>query len=349
MAGNINKFEPEYGVNQADNINQQITQATGSDGFMSWLINMFGSEDDELREFLYNEMAAGNARQYEEYMWNKNAEYNNEMNALERWMKAGGNPNAFFENKSNSNMSGGGSGAMGGVTSTAGITAQNFRALNDSFNQNAKLFWEIQNMKEDATKKSLENGTFEKVTETQIDLWKSQILKNQQEGNLSEAKANEILTLLPLVKDKTNAEIEQIKNNSSYLTAKTKEALSNAKYLDQRRKTEVYVTLKAEWENTFREKYGIDPTSQGVQAIIQSILSGKGDEVLGAFFGFIGDAINNIGDQLPNAGDIGYNVGKAARHIPQFRLIGDTMHWIKESYQERKKREERAKNKHYTW
>lgn len=346
---NTGNYKPQWGINKADEINQQINQATGNEGFMSWLINLFGSEDDQMREFLLNEMAAGNTRGYEEYMWNKNAEYNKEINALQRWTEAGGNPNAFFENRSTQGMTGGGSSAMGGVTSTAGITAQNMRALSDTFNQNGKLFWEIQNLKEEATKKSLENGTYEKVTQTQIDLWNSQIEKNVKDGQLSQEKAKEIQTLLPLTANKTQAEIEQIKNNSSYLLAKTYESIKNAKYLDQRRKTEVYATMKGEWENVFRTKYGIDPSSQGAQAIIQSILAGKGDQVIGAFFGFVSEAFNAIGDVLPDGAEVGKKIGKGLRYIPQFRMLGDVMNFVNTKYEEKKKKDEMKKNKHYKW
>lgn len=302
-------------------------------------INLAAKKVWNIAKKAWKELITGEAGQERDFEWskklqelqNKNewkmakwkADWDTTQQQLKRWIEAGGNPNAYFQQGAGATAAGPSmtSSSLGGVGSAVGQLRENAQGF-------GKLFWEIQNLKEDAKTKEINNGTLDVMNKAKIDEIKANVALLEERKELTKQEATQIMTLLPLTEEKTRAEIEEIKNKSHLLIAETRQAIANAKYLDQRRKTEVYNTAREKWKQFFRDTYSIDPDSANASAIIQAILGGKGSEIIGGFFNFIEDARSELGKRLfsnKSAGRIGYNIGKGLRRIPQFHIAGDIL------------------------
>jgi hypothetical protein len=83
---------------------------------------------------------------------------------------------------------------------------------------------------------------------------------------LSEEQANQIKEMLPLLKNKTEAEIDELQALYSKIEAETKNLDQDEKY--------------KKWKNDFLQKFGFNPEAPGFNAIIQALVSGKGATII---------------------------------------------------------------------
>lgn len=319
---------PPWATGSREDIIMELEQQreTDKNQFYEGLKNLwkeFTGEAGQERDFKWSKKLQGFQNENEWKMAKWKANWDSTQEQLKRWIEAGGNPAAFFQQGAGAaaaapQMT---SSGLGNVGSSVGQLRENAQGF-------GKLFWEIQNLKEDAKTKEINNGTLDVMNRTKIDEIKANIAYLQERKELTKQEATQIMTLLPLTEEKTKAEIEEIKNKSHLLIAETRQAIANAKYLDQRRKTEVYNTAREKWKQFFRETYSIDPDSANASAIIQAILGGKGNEIIGGFFNFIEDTKSGLGERLfsdKTGARIGYNIGKGLRRIPQFHIAGDIL------------------------
>ena len=109
----------------------------------------------------------------------------------------------------------------------------------------------------------------------------------RKQGKLTDEQANQIKELLPGLKGKTNAEWDQIKEQTNNLIEQRNLIKEQTKNMRQDTKNKVLETEKMKWENLFRDQYGVDPNSGPMQMLIQTILSGKGTQVLQTLMDYI--------------------------------------------------------------
>lgn len=301
MARTPNDITTPFGI-----VNNQTGEVHQDPNDPNNFFNKVGSYIDEFltgkrtqqRDFEYSKKLQDyqNKAQWDMMKWEAN--YNSTPNQLARWVAAGGNANAFFGGNQVAAAPNGSASSSGGVGSSVGVLQNALNPLIASGINASKAYWENQKTKAETEGKQIENGTLREMLETNIELTKANIWKAQQDGNLSEWKAKEIKTLLPMTYKKTESEIKQIEAQCSLLLAETQQALANAKYLDQRRKTEVYNTLREKWKKEFSEKWNIDPDSDRMQAVIQTILGGHGQEIIGELFNFVEDGLRGVTDEI---------------------------------------------------
>ena len=239
----------------------------------------------QAREYEYDMAKMKAEQEYQTEMWEKSNAYNSPEEQIKRWTRAGGNPNAFFGGGTNVGNAGLVSAPTGGsgVGSTIGTLQSALATAADA----GKTWWDNRKLKAEAEGKEIENGTLREMNEATIAEIMARTNLARKQGKLTDEQANQIKELLPGLKGKTNAEWDQIKEQTNNLIEQRNLIKEQTKNMRQDTKNKVLETEKMKWENLFRDQYGVDPNSGPMQMLIQTILSGKGTQVLQTLMDYI--------------------------------------------------------------
>lgn len=284
------------GFERIANPTNDAGEPTSGSGLGADIIDYFTGKYSQMREAQYQDYFLEKQMDFDREMWEKENEYNSTANQLKRWIEAGGNPNAFFGGGTNTGNASSVSAPSGAaVGSTIGVL-QN--AMNSTMAA-AKTFWENRKLKAEAQGQEIENGTLRELNLARIKEIQGHVALMEKQGKLTEWQAKQIMKLLPGLEGKTNAEIDQIREQTNLLMEQTKESKARRHNLNADTRVKVQQKLKLEWEKTFREQFGVDPTASPIQMLIQNILQGKGEDVLAKIFQYIQGAEDTIPEMVP--------------------------------------------------
>lgn len=287
----------------------------------------FTGKHSQARDYMYDQLKMDRQEAFEKEMWEKTNAYNSPAQQLARWKEAGGNPNAFFgggTNTGNASMApaptgGGAAGSTIGVLGNSVGTAVNA----------AKAYWETMKTKAEAEGKQMENGTYMRRTEAEIQQTIAATTLAAKQGNLADWQAKQIEDLLPGLVGKTNAEIDEIKQRTWNLLDENEFIKERTKNLKEDTAIKIKEKEKLKWEKLFRDQYGVDPNTGPMQMLIQNILSGKGVNVLQTIWGYFeGDyGVDEFVDKLQDKkhhieGTREYQKGKALQQQLLFHNPG---------------------------
>ena len=220
-------------------------------------------EADENRQFQREERLA--AQQFNLDMWNINNKYNSPAEQLKRAQAAGINPNdAINGMKGATSQPVTTSPMSGNMASSSGSIAANL------LTQDAVL----KNLVEDAKGKEIQNSFAPIFNDISLKKAQEEIKATAAKRGLDTAQANQIEELLPLLKNKNEVEIEEVKARifaSLELATKTAQETINLE-----KQGELIDSQKAisQFESQFREAFGVAPGSGLVDGIIQLAVSG---------------------------------------------------------------------------
>lgn len=255
----------------------------------------FSGRAAEKRAFNYDMMKMFYQNNFNEYMWNKENLYNSTQQQLKRWLAAGGNANAFFGGGTNT-------GNASSITSSspgsgAPITGMGMGSLSGTMD-NVKSFWESRKTKAEAEGKEIENGTLRKLNEANIDNILEDTRLKERQGIYTNSQARQIESLLPGLIGKTNAEIAKLREETNNLITENSEIRARTKNLREDTRNKVLENEKLQWDQLFRDEFGVDPSAQPIQMLIQNILNGKGTNVLQAILDYAEEGGEFIGNEF---------------------------------------------------
>lgn len=337
-------------VNKATNNPADNIRYDSGDSLWGWL----SGKDAEYRNYMYNKLAADTQWQRELKMWKMNNEYNSTKNQLKRWLEAGGTAAAFFaQNQAGSSQ------APNAPTQAATASYANgpegIQALTNATNTAMQSYWQMRKTKAEAEGKDLENGKYIELTDAMIAEKLGHVKLMEQQGNLTHWQATQIKELLPFLKGKSEAEIDQIKESTNLLREQQKTQRKQrwlmgkqGKKLDQDTLVGQYTANKLQWENEFRNKWGIDPSQHGWASLIQVLAQGKGGEIFDGLFQSlegVGEDITNIPLQATPNGFAFTFKRKALKFGAKLAKQGALNYdqWIQNQ------NKKRGKQKHFSW
>ena len=231
----------------------------------------FNAEQAELnRQFQTGEREA--AQDWNLEMWNKQNEYNTPKAQLERAMAAGINPNAAVQGISGSSNAGSVQGSSGQSGSQASAPGSVAGSLMDTITGTTQdMFTNYQAIQE-AESKRLANARYNEITDTTLKDMEATIDLKVEQKDYTKQQGRQIKEMLPLLKGKTVAEINEIKKSAELITkqilteqakfdnieASTENIEANTTLTNEdikKRKEEVWYE---QWKNWFRDVLGVD-------------------------------------------------------------------------------------------
>lgn len=255
------------------------------------LWGLISGKDAEYRNFLYNKLATEYQNKQEWKMWRANNAYNTTAEQLKRWLQAGGTAASFFAAQAGATASQAPSAASQAGTASYSNGTESLNALANTANTAMNSYWEMQKKKAETEKLNLENGKFNEMTDAMIQERIAHVKLMEHQGQLTKAQATQISELLPYLKKKSEAEIDELKERANLLieqqkTQKRQRWLmkKEGEKLNWDTKVSEYNSYKLQWENEFRNKWGIDPSQSGWSALIKSLASGAGENTLTKLF-----------------------------------------------------------------
>lgn len=313
-------------------------------------------------------------------MWNRQNEYNDPSAQMERMTNAGINPQAAAQGiagagstADGASTASNGAGQMAQASSIAASLGQNIGDLMNDFYQRRKV-------EADAKGQEIDNDWKPTINETTIRQMEADIDEKVSKKELNEAEAQQCKELLPLLKDKTAAETEQVwvaidklmsdidvnnkemekmdkemekmdsdiavnESTIALNSAKATEAYANAGKAVQDTKNASIEESILQFEAGMREA-GIDPKAKPVQNLINAAVNGNADHVIGAVKDAVTDwSKNGIGHQLRQAIPISHVVD-AVKRRKENKVARQTRRNIKQGVR-RTRREERRAEQHY--
>lgn len=235
-------------------------------------------------------------------MWKLNNEYNNPQNQIKRLMDAG------------ISRSGAASMLTGGESS--GVTASDMPSAPNQNRVPQMLSTILGGIKEmsllKASKENLEANTRKIISEADRNektlTFDLDLLKKQ--GDFMDKQMSEISKNMQLTEEqRKNWEIlnkwadkkEEAEINN--MTASYNETLQKIELLKEQKKDVSQEVIKKEWENFYRNNFGIDPNSAQMNQLITSTLKGDMDSVFNAFEKGVKTSLSH----LKGIAETGYN------------------------------------------
>lgn len=284
--------------------------------------NKFNAEQAQInREFQREERLQTQA--YNEMMWNKNNEYNSPSNQLQLAMNAGINPNTFIgglNGRTNGPVT---SSPMSGSQASIGGSIASGLLLHDA--QVANLFASARKAESEAKGQEIANSFAPSLNDNMIKKAQAEIAELGSRKGFTDAQTKQIEELLPLLKGKNEQEIANMQAEFDVLFAELEKIRKETKSIDSTIALNESITNKnnedaryRQWENDFRDKWGVAPGSGLIDGIIQLAVSGdKGEEiaynmvktVLSAAKGVITSPVKLVGktlERLPNPSSENY-------------------------------------------
>lgn len=139
-----------------------------------------------------------------------------------------------------------------------------------SIGSNTLQYWEKKKLQAEVNNINAQTGWIPKLNSNTIALGDATIKKMNADAGLSEAQSKQIEEMLPLLKGKTQAEIDEVREG-------IKKIQSEVSKLDEDKKA-------AAFKNSLREQFGFDPESHDTAALIGVLLSGKSDAIINQLF-----------------------------------------------------------------
>lgn len=227
-------------------------------------------EADENRQFQREERLA--AQQFNLDMWNLNNKYNSPVEQLKRAQAAGINPNDAIN------------GMKGATSQPVTTTPMSGNMASSSGSIAANLLTQdavLDNLIQDAVGKKIQNSYAPRLNDRALKQADEDIKATAAKRGLDEANAKQILEMLPLLKNKTGQEIEEIKARAFAAVEQANKAVAETDNIKKQgeiidKQGELLDSQKAisQFESEFREAFGVAPGSGLVDGIIQLAVSG---------------------------------------------------------------------------
>lgn len=222
------------------------------------------------RQFQTGEREA--AQDWNLEMWNKENEYNTPKAQLERALAAGINPNAAVQGISGSSNAGSVQGSSGQSGSQASAPGSVAGSLMDTITGTTQNMYTNYQAIQEAEGKRLENARYNEITDATLKDMKATVDLKVEQKDYTKQQGRQIKEMLPLLKGKTIAEINEITKSAELiqkqivteqakfdnLEASTENIEANTTLTNEdinKRKEEV---AYERWKNWFREVFGID-------------------------------------------------------------------------------------------
>lgn len=206
---------------------------------------------------------------YNEKMWHMNNEYNSPANQIKLAREAGINPGSLFGNSSGGFVSADPSKS----TASAGSMANSPGSLAAQMLTGSA---QVASLLEDAQAKNISNEFAPVFNDAALKRALAEIGKIGADRGFTEAQTIQLKEMLPLLKDKTTAEIDELMKKSAQLVQQTSLLLQET---DKAEAEKIIAKAKA----NFAALYGVNPDSNPISMLVQSLLSGdKGRNIVNA-------------------------------------------------------------------
>lgn len=232
--------------------------------------------------------------------WNRENEYNSPIAQLNRVRQAGLNPNMMFGGAGDVATASALQGSSGSAPSAPSPASYPLKSQFGNTVSHA-----LQNLltEEEVKLRQKQNGLYEELTQAEINQLKSEAYDHYYRGQLTAQEFRLQTSIFDNLVTKSKLDIQIAEETVNQILAQTDVLKSQKDLIDKEsdtedaRKTNIesdtrlkeQEAIKLEWENLFREQFGIDPNSGSVQMLIQGLLSGddKASNFINQLFGTI--------------------------------------------------------------
>lgn len=292
-------YNPQYKTENTELGNVDTLDPSNRNVFTNW----FYPQQAEAAAFQRENFFVDKENAFNEYMWNKSNEYNSPEAQMMRYKAAGINPLL----------------AAAGITQTGNATATPMQGATGNVGMNttgenpintiSQLIGGITNgingasqlgellgfgKKNKAEIKQMHETANKAAKEANLTYWQTyqfrrtmDVLKEQLENNNEQTKQN-ILNLQKLyeVYDQQKWNIAADTNLKEAETGKT----------DQETKSLEYQNFEAEFKKAFRDTFGINLTSSGLEMLVNAVMRGKGKPIINAIASFVTEVADTATD-----------------------------------------------------
>lgn len=234
-------------------------------------------------------------------MWNMNNQYNSPIEQLKRGQEAGINPNDIINGMKGTSASAFQSTPMSGSQAQSPGSLASSILTKDLEMQ--KLLGQTRLVNAQATSAEIQNAYAPRLNDAALKRAEAEVNEIASRAGLNQEQANQIKEMLPLLKNKTNEEINKLKGEVNNLIKQGELLMSQKKKTDVETSNLEYDEARNQFEKEFRDKFGVAPGSGLVDGIIQLIGSGeKGANIASALMdtlfsvatGAIGNGISRL-------------------------------------------------------
>lgn len=276
----------------------RLINGSTAQGLQGGIVGELTGANSQQREYLYNLATMDYQKEIDNYWFKKKNDYDNTTQQLKRWMAAGGNPNAFFGGQNVEGAAAMSAGSGGMPSSTAGILGNLLLGGVDSSIKGSATFWDNEKKKAEAQGIMINNGTLKEINEATLKKIYSDINLQVKEGKLKDTERLQIKALLPGLLGKTNAEIENIKQDTARLIEETKNLQKTRVKMKWETKKAMEEALAEKWMNKYRWDFGIDPKNPMLNNLITASIRGTGPKLMTTMFKVIDDCLFKAGKIL---------------------------------------------------